>query len=318
VSIFLICRFGNSLINGNAVLERGRHAGHAEFGRGRTGGHGRLPGIVMMAVALVGLAAPAASAATSSAAAARPARTATAKPSATAKVPAEARSIIEQPGRVQPRKVQPRKVQAGKEQPGKVRPAAPSLSEQRRLAAAAVRRVLVHSKVPSTCSGPISPDTIYPCTTPSSSGTDTFTITLTDTADVVYVLPVSVSGNELGFTLTAPDAGTVTCQQANSGQYACPTSQAGTYTLAVSNGGNSYTLDYTALLSDTACTAINPSFATPAIASKLAAGQTGNCYTLDVPSGSVLYLMDLAASVYPTPAPVLAAAGRRCCRTRRR
>ena len=163
-----------------------------------------------------------------------------------------------------------------------------------------MRRVLVHSMAPSTCSGPISPDTIYPCRTPSSSGTDTFTITLTDTADVVYVLPVSVSGNELGFTLTAPDASTVTCDQANSGQYACPTSQAGTYTLAVSNGGNSYTLDYTALLSDTACTAINPSFATPAIASSLAAGQTGNCYTLDVPSGSVLYLMDLSSSVYPT------------------
>jgi hypothetical protein len=268
---------------------------------------------VMVAVALIGLAAPAASAATGSAAATRPAKTATAKPPAAAKVPAKAQPVIEQPGRVQARKVR-----AGKEQPGRVQPAAPSLSEQRRLAAAAVRRVLAHSTVPSTCSGPISPDTIYPCTTPSSSGTDTFTITLTDTADVVYVLPVSVSGNELGFTLTAPDASTVTCDQANSGQYACPTSQAGTYTLAVSNGGNSYTLDYTALLSDTACTAINPSFATPAIASKLAAGQTGNCYTLDVPSGSVLYLMDLAASVYPTPAPVLAAAGRRCCRTRRR
>ena len=248
--------------------------------RARRGRRGRLPGVGMAAVALIGLVAPAASAATSSAAAARPTKTATAKPQATIKPPVKA--------------------QPAKEQPGKVQPAAPSLSKQRRLVAAGVRRVLVHSTVPDTCSGPISPDTIYPCSTPSASGTDTFTITLADTADVVYVLPVSVSGSELGFALTAPDASTVTCHQANSGQYACPTSQAGTYTLAVSNGGNSYTLDYTALLSDTACTAINPSFAAPAIAGTLAAGQTGKCYTLDVPSGSVLYLMGLTSSVYPT------------------
>jgi hypothetical protein len=165
-------------------------------------------------------------------------------------------------------------------------------------ARAAKAQPAAHSTVPDTCSGAVSPDTIYPCSTPSSSGTDTFTITLAHSADVVYVLPISSNGNELGFTLTAPDASTVTCQQG--WQYVCPTSQAGTYTLAVSNGGNSYTLDYTALLSDTGCTAINPSFAAPAIAGSLAAGQTGNCYTLDVPTGSVLYLMGLSPSGYPT------------------
>ena len=252
-------------------------------GGGRTsrGMRGRLAGIAMATVALIGLAAaPAASAAISRAAAARPAKTATAKPPGTTKPSAKARPPIEQPAREQP--------------------AAPSPSEQRKLAAAAVRRVLAHSTVPDTCSGPISPDTIYPCSTPSSSGTDTFTITLADTTDQIYVLPVSVSGNELGFTLTAPDASTVSCQQTNTGQYVCPTSQAGTYTLAVSSGGSSYTLDYTALLSDTGCTAINPSFAAPAIADSLAAGQTGSCYTLNVPSGSVLYLMGLAPSAYPT------------------
>ena len=249
----------------------------------------RLPGVVIAGVALVGLVtAPAASAATSSVAAARPAKTAAAKPPATTK---------------------PAKAQRAVEHPVKEEPAAPSRSEQRRLAAAAVRHVLANSAVPDTCSGPISPDTIYPCTTPSSSGTDTFTITLADTADVLYVLPLSVSGNELGFTLTAPDASTVSCQQSDSGQYACPTSQAGTYTLAVSNGGSSYTLDYTALLSDTGCTAINPSFAAPAIAASLAAGQTGNCYTLDVPSGSVLDLMSFSSSVYPTDIDVYDATG---------
>ena len=258
----------------------------ADGGRTSRGTRGRLLGIVTAAVALIVMAAaPAASAATSSATAARPAKTAAAKPSGTSKPSAK----------VQPAKVQPAKVQPAEEQP-----AAPSLSEQRRLAAAAARQVLVHSTVPDTCSGPISPDTIYPCSSPSSSGTDTFTITLADTTDQVYVLPVSVSGNELGFTLTAPDASTVNCQQTNSGQYVCPTSQAGTYTLAVSNGGDSYTLDYTALLSDTGCTAINPSFAAPAIAGSLAAGQTGSCYSLDVPTGSELYLMGLSPSAFPT------------------
>jgi hypothetical protein len=235
------------------------------------GVRGRVPGIVMAAVALIGLAAaPAASAATTSAAAARPGTTATARPPATTKPPA------------------------------KQQPAVPSASAQRRLAAAAVRQVLAHSTVPDTCSGPISPDTIYPCSNPSSSGTDTFTFTLADAADVVYVMPVSVSGNELGFTLTAPDASTVNCRQTNSGQYDCATGQTGTYTLAVSNGGTDYTLDFTALVSDGNCTAINPAFNQPPIAGSLAAGQTGTCYTLDVPVGSVLYLTTLTSSGFST------------------
>jgi len=265
-------------------------------GRASRGIRGRLSGIVVVAVALIGLAAapPASAASSSAAAAARPTKTATAEPAATTKP-----SPKTQP-KEQLTKEQLTKEQLTKEQLTKEQPAVPSLSKQRRLAAAAVRQVLAHSTVPDTCSGPISPDTIYSCSTPSSSGTDMFTITLADTTDLVYVLPVSVSGNEVGFTLTAPDASTVSCQQTNSGQYVCPTSQAGTYTLAVSNGGNSYTLDYTALLSDTECTAINPSFAAPAIAGSLAAGQTGSCYTLDVASGSVLYLMGLAPSVFPT------------------
>ena len=172
-----------------------------------------------------------------------------------------------------------------------------------------MREALAHSTVPNTCSGAISPDTVYPCSTPDTSGTDTFTFTLSDTKDVVSVLPLSVSGSELGFTLTAPAATAVSCRQSNSGQYLCPTSQSGAYTLAVSNGGGDYTLDYTALLSDTGCTAINPSFATPATAGNLATGQTGSCYTLDVPAGSVLYLMGLAPSAYPTDLDVYDATG---------
>ena len=72
----------------------GRGAGRQRSAGGQGTSHGvrvRLPGILMVAVALIGLAAaPAASAATSSAAAARPAKTATAKPPAAAKPPAKA------------------------------------------------------------------------------------------------------------------------------------------------------------------------------------------------------------------------------------
>jgi hypothetical protein len=88
---------------------------------GRTSGGMRrpLPAIVMAAVAVIGLtAAPAASAATSGTTSARPAKT-IARPVATASPPAKAQAVNDQP-------------------------AAPSVSERRRLAAAAVRHVLAH------------------------------------------------------------------------------------------------------------------------------------------------------------------------------
>jgi hypothetical protein len=171
--------------------------------------------------------------------------------------------------------------------------------------AAAVRRVLSTTAVPDTCSGAIQPDTVYPCTTPSSSGTDTFTFSLASSTDLLLLRIIGSSGSVLSFTVLAPDDSTVACQQPTSNELPqCPTTQAGTYTLQVQNGGGSYTLAYQALLSDTSCTAADPSFATPALTASLTAGEVGTCYTLAMTAGQILHVnstweqQDLLVTVY--------------------
>jgi len=144
--------------------------------------------------------------------------------------------------------------------------------------------------VPDTCSGLVQPDTVYPCTTPSGSGTDTFTLSLTSTTDLLLFRVLDTAGDALTLTLTAPDSGTVSCQQSSDDlMWQCPTSQAGTYTLQVQNGGGSYTLAYRPLLSDSSCTAANPSFASPALTASLVAGGVGACYTLAMTAGQILH-----------------------------
>ncbi len=171
--------------------------------------------------------------------------------------------------------------------------------------AAAVRSALARTQVPDTCSGPIQPDTIYPCTMPSASGTDTFTLSLSSTTDLLLFRILDTEGNGVSFTLTAPGGGTVSCQQPSFNQLPqCPTGVAGTYTVQVQNGGGSYTLAYQPLLSDTSCTAANPSFATPALTASLAAGGVGSCYTLAMTAGQILHVnstwetQDLLVTVY--------------------
>ena len=162
---------------------------------------------------------------------------------------------------------------------------APAAARQAR--ASAARSAVTHSTVPDTCSGLITSDTIYPCSTPSSTGTDTFTLTLADSTDLLLIRALSTSGNTLGITVTAPGGTAVTCQSTDLTQ--CPTTAAGTYTVQVANQSSAYTLDYTALLSDTSCTAADPSFATPVLQGTVADGQTGACYTLNMASGDVLH-----------------------------
>jgi hypothetical protein len=163
--------------------------------------------------------------------------------------------------------------------------------------AAAVRTALGGTQVPDTCSGLIEPDIVYPCTTPSSSGTDTFTLSLTSTTDLLLFQIFGASGSTLSFTLTAPGGATVSCQQPSYNQMPqCPTSQAGTYTLQVQNEGSSYTLAYRPLLSDPSCTVANPSFASPALTASLAAGSVGACYTLAMAAGQVLHVNSTAAT----------------------
>jgi hypothetical protein len=171
--------------------------------------------------------------------------------------------------------------------------------------ATAVRAALASSQVPDTCSGLIQPDTVYPCATPSSSGTDTFTLSLTSSTDLLLFQILSSTGSALSFTVTAPGGGTVSCEQPNYNEMPqCPTSQPGTYTLQVQNGGSSYTLAYRALLSDTSCAVANPSFATPPLTASLTAGSVGTCYTLAMTAGEILHVnstaedQDLLVTIY--------------------
>jgi hypothetical protein len=181
-----------------------------------------------------------------------------------------------------------------------------------RPAAAAIRRVIAASS-DSTCSGSISPDTVYSCTAPSTTGTDTFTLSLTSTTDVLLVRILSTGGELLPITITAPDSTAVTCQQP-SGQYydQCGTSQSGTYTLAITNGGNSYTLAYTALLSESTCPAIDPSFTASAVTGSLVAAEAGACYSLPMSSGDVL-LASSTSTADPLTVAVFDSTGTQAC-----
>jgi hypothetical protein len=144
-----------------------------------------------------------------------------------------------------------------------VRSATLTQQARRAVSAAAARAALSASVVPDTCAGPIAADTIYPCTTPSTTGTDTFTLAVPAAPEMLLIRILTTgsnSANALPITLTAPDTSTVTCQQPAQ-LYECSLSQAGTYTLAVTNGANTYTIDYTTLLAATDCAAMDSSFA---------------------------------------------------------
>jgi hypothetical protein len=159
----------------------------------------------------------------------------------------------------------------------------------RTLRAAAFRTAFARPEVPDTCSGPLVADTVYPCDTPSGTGTDSYTLTLPDASDVLFVRATSSTGNALGVTVTAPDSSAVNCQEENWNlPDSCPTTQAGGYTVQVQNDGAAYTLAYSALLSDTSCGTADPSFAAPTLQGTAAAGSVGNCYTLAMTSGQVL------------------------------
>ncbi|HET9169014.1 MAG TPA: hypothetical protein VFN97_06235 [Actinospica sp.] len=186
---------------------------------------------------------------------------------------------------------------------------APAAARQAR--AAAAHSAISTATVPDTCSGQISPDTVYPCSTPSGTGTDTFTLTLADTTDLVQIRALSTTGNTLGVTVTAPGGTALTCQ--NTDLVQCATSASGTYTVQVQSQSSDYTLDYTALLSDSSCAAADPSFATPVLQGSLAAGETGACYTLNMTSGHVLHAYTASSQYGELNATVYDATGTQIC-----
>jgi hypothetical protein len=168
-------------------------------------------------------------------------------------------------------------------------PAAVSASSLRRLRAAAAKSASAKTNVANTCSGAISPDVVYPCNTPSSTGTDTFTVNLASAKDILVVLALSAGGNALPITVTAPGGAVLNCAAPTYYQLPqCATSAAGTYTLQVTNEGDDYTLSYLPLLSDPACAVADPSFASSTLQGSVDAGGVGTCYTVNSASGDTL------------------------------
>ena len=176
------------------------------------------------------------------------------------------------------------------------RPAVLSAAQRRQVEASAARQAIAHATVPDTCSGAISPDTVYPCTTPSGTGTDTFTITVANAADQLFirVMPAGSTGSgALPLTVTAPDSSSVTCQQPFQ-VYICATTVAGTYTVAVASSGTSYTIAYTDLLAESTCPAASTSFADAPPQGTTVAGAAGTCYSLTMPTGDTLQVNDFS------------------------
>jgi hypothetical protein len=167
-------------------------------------------------------------------------------------------------------------------------PAVPAASS-RPLRAAAARAALGQATV-STCSGQILADTLYSCQNPSSTGTDTYTLTLPAGSNVLVFQTTSTGVSPPPITVTSPDGTSLSCQQSPVDE--CATSQQGTYTVAVTSDFVAYTLEYTALLTETNCPAISLSFAASSVTGSLTAGQTGDCYSFSASSGHILYVYE--------------------------
>ncbi|WP_042364906.1 hypothetical protein [Streptacidiphilus neutrinimicus] len=155
--------------------------------------------------------------------------------------------------------------------------------------AAAVRTALANAQTVSSCSGAIVAGTVYSCTTPSATGTDSYTLTLGQATDLLAIRAYGSGGSQLPFTVAAPDSTVLNCAAPNwSLPPQCHTSQAGTYTVAVQNSNASYTLAFLPLLSDAGCTTVDPSFTAPTLQGSLDASAVGDCYRLPMASGHVL------------------------------
>src|SRR5215469_6535694 len=158
-----------------------------------------------------------------------------------------------------------------------------------RLVRSASRDALRQAAV-STCSGQVLADTLYSCQNPSSTGTDTYTLTLPTGSNVLVFQTTSTGVAPPPITVTSPDGTTLNCQQSPVDE--CATSQQGSYTVTVASDFVPYTLEYTALLTKSNCPAISLSLAASPAEGSLTAGQTGDCYSFSAPSGHNLYIYE--------------------------
>jgi hypothetical protein len=139
-----------------------------------------------------------------------------------------------------------------------------------------------------TCSGQIAADTLYSCQSPSSTGTDTYTLTLPAGPNVLVFQTTDANAFALPITVTAPGGGTLTCQQSPLDE--CATSLGGTYTVAVQSDDTTYTLEFTALLTEASCPSLSLSFTGAPATGSLTAGEPGTCYSFTASDGDSLYV----------------------------
>nr|MDT0520172.1 hypothetical protein [Streptomyces sp. DSM 41633] len=156
-------------------------------------------------------------------------------------------------------------------------------------------RTLQNSDLSGPCPAAVAPHTVVTCTVDPSK-TASFSLTLPQQKDLVMLQVITTQWSTT--QLIAPGGAAVTCESVHSAAYTalrCPTAQAGTYTVQVtdkSDTANGISVSYAPLLSTTGCKAVGAAdrrLGAPAVLhGSLPVGSAGDCYTLDLAAGDVL------------------------------
>ncbi|MEW2581929.1 hypothetical protein [Streptomyces virginiae] len=155
-------------------------------------------------------------------------------------------------------------------------------------------RTLLNSDLSGPCPAAVAPHTIVTCTV-EPSRTASFSLALPQQKDLVMLQVVTTKWSAT--KLLAPGGATVACDFAHGSTrtWRCPTNQAGTYTLQVTDKtaeANGISVSYAPLLSSSACKAIGAAdrrLGGPTVfPGALSAGSAGDCYTVDLAAGDVL------------------------------
>ncbi|MFE2127222.1 hypothetical protein [Streptomyces amritsarensis] len=177
-------------------------------------------------------------------------------------------------------------------------------------------RTLQNSDVSGPCPAAAAPHTVVTCTVDPSK-TASFSLALPQQKDLVLLQVTTTQSSTT--KLIAPGGATVACDVAWGAPAIrqCPTSQAGTYTLQVTDKSavaNGISVSYTPLLSSTACKAIGAGdrrLGGPTVFPRtLPTGSTGDCYTLDLAASDVLRAYSSSSEVLHS---VYDASGQQIC-----
>ncbi|MEV7831238.1 hypothetical protein AB0P12_11510 [Streptomyces subrutilus] len=176
-------------------------------------------------------------------------------------------------------------------------------------------RTLQNSDLSDPCPAAVAPNTVVTCAV-APSKTASFSLALQQ-KDLVLLQVITTRSSTT--ELIAPGGATVTCDFAHGSTRTrrCPTSQAGTYTLQVTDKSamaNGISVSYAPLLSSTACKAVGAGdrrLGGPTVfPGALPTGSAGDCYTLDMAAGDVLRAYSSSSDVLHS---VFDASGQEIC-----